>query len=113
MNNWKAYFYQWLNPAFGPYDLIGFFSEEEMPRLKTRFGEGVENAASIEGRFLQNVELERVRFFFIDSKEKVFAPMMVLAFAFGGGYNDESPIGNRIEDFVFDAEEYQFKELIR
>lgn len=109
MDKWKAYFYQWMNPYFGTYDVLGFFSEEEMPRLKTQFGDGVENAASWQGDYLQDVDFEKVRFFFIDSKKKVFTPMNVLAYAFGGQY-DVLPIGNRLEDFVFDAEGYQFKE---
>ena len=109
MDKWKAYFYQWMNPYFGTYDVLGFFSEEEMPRLRTQFGDGVENAASWQGDYLQNVDFEKVRFFFIDSKKKVLTPMNVLAYAFGGQY-DVLPIGNRLEDFVFDAEVYQFKE---
>ena len=107
MDNWKAYFHQWLNPFFGTYDLLGFFSEEEMPRLEECFGEGVKEAAMMHGERLKDVEFEKVRFFFIDSKNKVITPMKVLAFAFGRQYT-VLPIGKRIENFVFEAEEYQW-----
>ena len=58
---------------------------------------------------MRNVKFEKARFFFIDSKNKVMTPMKVLAYAFGRQYT-VLPIGNRIEDFVFEAEEYQWKE---
>ena len=109
MNDWKAYFYQWLNPYFGTYDLIGFFSEEEMPRLEKLFGKSVASAAEWPGEGMQDVEFEKVRFFFVDSKEKVVTPMKVLAYAFGGQYTT-LPIGKRVEDFVFHPEEYHWKE---
>ena len=109
MDIWKAYFHQWLNPFFGTYDLLGFFSEEEMPRLEGCFGEGVKEAAMMHGERLKDVEFEKVRFFFIDSKNKVITPMKVLAYAFGRQYT-VLPIGKRIEEFVFHAEEYQWKE---
>lgn len=109
MDNWKAYFHQWLNPFFGTYDLLGFFSEEEMPRLADRFGEDVTTSASMHGEHLKDVEFDKVRFFFIDSKNKVITPMKVLAYAFGRQYT-VLPIGKRIEEFVFHVEEYQWKE---
>lgn len=109
MDRWNAYFYQWLNPFFGTYDLLGFFSEEEMPRLRNLYGDRVMTAASWPGENLKDVEFEKVRFFFVDSKNKVITPMKVLAYAFGGQYT-VLPIGKREENFEFLADEYQWKE---
>lgn len=109
MDHWNAYFYQWLNPFFGSYDLLGFFSEEEMTRMRSLYGDRVMTAASWPGEYLNDVEFEKVRFFFVDSKNKVITPMKVLAYAFGGQYT-VLPIGKREENFEFLADEYQWKE---
>ena len=109
--DWKALFFEWNNPAFGPYDTFMIISTEELPRLAHLYGNPVLKAATLKGADLNDVAYEEVCFFFLDTSQRLITPMELLSFAFGGQYNDDSPIGKKKTAFDFDASAYTLKQL--
>lgn len=86
-----------MEKYIGPFDLLAAFKTSEVNRLVDLFGEEMREAASYGDE----------AFYFIDLNERVIIPMKILAYAFGGQYNDDLPYGKEDKAFIFHANEYR------
>lgn len=100
-DKWNARYWKWKKTYIGPFDLLAAFKTSEVNRLVDLFGEEMREAASYGDE----------AFYFIDLSERVIIPMKILAYAFGGQYNDDLPYGKEVKGFIFHANEYRAGKL--
>ena len=96
---WDARYWEWKNKYFGNYNVLAAFKISETEHLVSLFGEEMRQAARRDDEI----------FFFLDTAGRNITPMKVLAYAFGGQYNDDPPYGKQIKDFAFQANEYKYR----
>ncbi len=92
--------YKWNNRAVGDFDLFVFLSKDEMKELVTHY-----NTESAKSATFDDI----VFYYLINSPNKTITPLPLLAFAFGGQYNDSLPFGDEIDGFILDLSKYKLK----
>jgi len=93
--------YNWLNKAVGNYDLLLVCDETENEKIKAYFN-------------LENIRIANMDdcfYYFLEQDKMIITPMPFLSLAFGGQYNDDTPIGDEVKDFNFEVENYSYSEF--
>ena len=84
--------FEWKNKEFDEADLFVEFTDEEAIDIDTVFPDYRKACERVEGYYA-----------FVNTKNKTLSPLRLPSYAFGGGYNDNGPIGDEIKDATVDV----------